>query len=97
MSKLGNTCRSPIVEAVFIDEVKKAGVEGEWEIDSAAIASWHVGRYPNSRGLAIMRKYNLESNHKARQVSSMFKSFVDVKTTSHQNRMISHFDVVLGR
>lgn len=35
----GNICRSPIAEAVFIDEVKKAGEEANWEIDSAAIGS----------------------------------------------------------
>lgn len=39
---LGNICRSPIAEAVFIDEVKKAGVESNWEIDSAAIGSVNI-------------------------------------------------------
>lgn len=29
---LGNICRSPIAEAVFIDEVKKTGQESQWEI-----------------------------------------------------------------
>lgn len=66
----GNICRSPIAEAVFIDEVKKAGVADQWEIDSAAIGSWHVGRNPDSRALATMKKHNLEYNNKARQVSS---------------------------
>lgn len=31
---LGNICRSPTAEAVFTDVVKKAGVEGEFVIDS---------------------------------------------------------------
>lgn len=56
---LGNICRSPIAEAVFIDEVKKAGLESEWEIDSAAIGSWHVGREPDKRALETMKKHNL--------------------------------------
>lgn len=34
---LGNICRSPIAEAVFIDTIKKAGVEEEFEVDSAAM------------------------------------------------------------
>lgn len=65
---LGNICRSPIAEAVFIDEVKNAGDESKWEIDSAAIGSWHVGRSPDSRALATMKKHNLPYNNKARQI-----------------------------
>lgn len=66
----GNICRSPIAEAVFIDEVKKAGLSNQWEIDSAAIGSWHVGRNPDSRALATMKKHNLEYNNKARQIKT---------------------------
>ncbi|XP_055315809.1 low molecular weight phosphotyrosine protein phosphatase 1-like [Sitodiplosis mosellana] len=67
---LGNICRSPIAEAVFIDEVKKAGEESKWEIDSAAIGSWHVGRSPESRAQATMKKHNLAYNNKARQIKT---------------------------
>lgn len=34
---LGNICRSPIAEAVFIDVVKKQNVADKFDIDSAAI------------------------------------------------------------
>lgn len=70
ISSAGNICRSPIAEAVFIDEVKKAGIADDWEIDSAAIGSWHVGRNPDSRALATMKKHHLAYNNKARQVSA---------------------------
>lgn len=73
---LGNICRSPIAEAVFIDEVKKANLESDWEIDSAAIGSWHVGRNPDSRALATMKKHNLAYSNKARQIKTPdFKKF----------------------
>ncbi|XP_055698313.1 low molecular weight phosphotyrosine protein phosphatase 1-like [Phlebotomus papatasi] len=66
---LGNTCRSPIAEAVFMDEVKKAGQEDKWNIDSAAIANWHVGKNPNRRSIETMAKHNLPfRHHKARQI-----------------------------
>ncbi|XP_031634633.1 low molecular weight phosphotyrosine protein phosphatase 1-like [Contarinia nasturtii] len=65
---LGNICRSPIAEAVFIDEVKKSNQESNWEIDSAAIGSWHVGKDPDRRALATMKKHNLAYNNKARQI-----------------------------
>lgn len=37
-------------------------------MDSAAIGSWHVGRSPDSRALAIMCKYDLPYTNKARQI-----------------------------
>lgn len=72
----GNTCRSPVAEAVFIDEVKKAGLEDEWEIDSAAITDWHVGDSPNKRALALMEEYKLTYDNRARQIEpSDFRKF----------------------
>lgn len=72
----GNTCRSPVAEAVFIDEVKKAGLENEWEIDSAAITDWHVGDSPNKRASALMEKYKLAYDNRARQIEpSDFRKF----------------------
>lgn len=66
----GNICRSPIAEAVFVDEVNKAGLANQWEIDSAAIGSWHVGRSPDSRALDTMKKHSLEYSNKARQIKT---------------------------
>lgn len=64
----GNICRSPIAEAVFIDTVTKAGQLSKWEIDSAAIGSWHVGRKPDERAQKTMQKHNLAYDNRARQV-----------------------------
>lgn len=77
----GNICRSPIAEAVFIDTVKKAGQAAKWEIDSAAIGSWHVGRSPDSRALGVMSKYNLAYSNKARQI---------------KNADFKHYDYIFG-
>lgn len=72
----GNICRSPIAEAVFIDEVKKAGEQSNWDIDSAAIGAWHVGRDPDHRALATMKKHNLAYSNKARQIKAAdFKKY----------------------
>lgn len=61
---------------MFIDEVKKAGEESKWEIDSAAIGSWHVGRSPDTRAVATMKKHNLAYNNKARQIKAAdFKKY----------------------
>lgn len=72
----GNICRSPIAEAVFIDEVKKAGEQANWDIDSAAIGAWHVGRDPDHRALSTMKKHNLAYSNKARQIKAAdFKKY----------------------
>lgn len=46
---LGNICRSPLAHGVFQKKVREAGLEGEFEIDSAGTGSWHVGQSPDDR------------------------------------------------
>ncbi|XP_026331666.1 low molecular weight phosphotyrosine protein phosphatase-like, partial [Hyposmocoma kahamanoa] len=66
---LGNTCRSPIAECVFQKTVKELGQADQWEIDSAAIADWHVGDTPNWRSLATLQNFDVPyNNNVARQV-----------------------------
>ncbi|XP_053682746.1 low molecular weight phosphotyrosine protein phosphatase 1-like [Sabethes cyaneus] len=65
---LGNICRSPIAEAVYLKTITDAGVADRWEVDSAAIGAWHVGKEPDHRALGIMKKYNLPYDNRARQI-----------------------------
>ncbi|XP_058467343.1 low molecular weight phosphotyrosine protein phosphatase 1-like [Malaya genurostris] len=65
---LGNICRSPIAEAVFLKAIKDAGVNDQWEVDSAAIGGWHVGKKPDHRALSTMEKHNLPYDNRARQI-----------------------------
>lgn len=55
---------------MFNDLVRKSGDEDRWEVDSAAIKPWHVGDEPNTLALAIMAKYNLFYENKARQIQN---------------------------
>ncbi|XP_036003298.1 low molecular weight phosphotyrosine protein phosphatase-like isoform X1 [Fundulus heteroclitus] len=65
---LGNICRSPIAEAVFRKMATDAGLVDKWLIDSGATSDWNTGSSPDSRGLACLRKYGIETSHRARQV-----------------------------
>jgi len=49
----GNICRSPMAEFVMKDMVKKAGMEHEFHIESAATSTEEIGNpvYPNTRRL----------------------------------------------
>lgn len=64
----GNTCRSPIAEAIFKNYVEKMGYL--WDVDSAALRGYHVGEGPNHRTLDILAKNGIENYyHIARVVS----------------------------
>ncbi len=65
---MGNICRSPAAEGLFLDHVAKAGHQDRIEIDSAGTGGWHAGDLPDSRmrKAAASRGIRLES--RARQV-----------------------------
>ncbi|XP_065168146.1 low molecular weight phosphotyrosine protein phosphatase-like [Atheta coriaria] len=65
---LGNICRSPIAEAVFLHLVKQRKLEDKWIADSAATGSWHTGSLPDKRALSTLKKHNIPYNNTARQV-----------------------------
>ena len=66
----GNICRSPMAEYVLKDMVKKAGVEGRFEIASAAVSREEIGNpvYPPAR--RELQKHGITcEGHAARQVT----------------------------
>ncbi|KAM6460664.1 low molecular weight phosphotyrosine protein phosphatase isoform 2-T2 [Liasis olivaceus] len=66
---LGNICRSPIAEAVCKKLVTEENIENKWIIDSGAVSDWNVGRYPDPRALSCLRNHEIETAHKARQIT----------------------------
>ena len=73
---LGNICRSPIAEAVFVNLLKKADKENDWRVDSAAIGDWHVGRSPDRRAVTVLSRHDISTKHKARQVNKVYTAFI---------------------
>lgn len=65
---LGNICRSPTAEGIFIHKVKKAGLEDYFEIDSAGTAAYHVGEGANSKSQSTANKYGIHLPSKARKL-----------------------------
>jgi protein-tyrosine phosphatase len=64
----GNICRSPMAEAVFLDRVKKAGLEGRVGVMSAGTGDWHVGERSDERTLAALSDRGYDgAHHRARQ------------------------------
>lgn len=65
---LGNICRSPAAEELFRQQVKAAGLEERFEIDSAGTYSGHAGELadPRMRHAASKRGYHL--THRSRPI-----------------------------
>lgn len=64
---LGNICRSPLAENEFRRQVREAGLDGQFEIDSAGTGGYHHGEQPDRRMAATARQHGLEMTGRARQ------------------------------
>lgn len=64
---LGNICRSPTAEGIFIHKVKQAGLQNYFYIDSAGTAAYHVGEPANSKSQATANQHGINLPSKARK------------------------------
>ena len=65
---LGNICRSPLAEAVFREEVRKAGLADRFDIDSAGTSNYHIGDQPDPRTVRTAAARGVRLDHRARQL-----------------------------
>lgn len=69
---LGNICRSPLAEGIMRSKLPK----DKFIIDSAGTGGWHAGEQPDTRSIAVAKKYGIDiSNQKARKFK--LSDFVD--------------------
>ncbi len=83
---MGNICRSPAAEGVFIEYLRRSGYDELFHIDSAGTIGYHTGSLPDERmqEAAIRRGYRLES--RARQVNKLdMENFDLVLAMDHNN------------
>jgi len=67
---MGNICRSPTAEGVFLHLVKQAGRQDEFHVDSAGTHGYHVGHSPDSRMQAAARERGYSLDSRARRVQA---------------------------
>ena len=83
---LGNICRSPMAEAVFMHKVRAAGLEDKIEADSAGTGHWHVGNPPHQGTRAMLARNQIEYVHQARLITAEDLDLFDyVLTMDDQN------------
>ncbi len=84
---LGNICRSPMAEAIFMNLIRKEGLENEIQVDSAGTGNWNVGEPPHQGTKNILTKYNIPfGGMRARQVENKdFSVFQYIIAMDEQN------------
>jgi protein-tyrosine phosphatase len=65
---LGNICRSPLAEGLFIHLARERGLHDRFEVDSAGTGAWHVGKGADPRSLSVARAHGVHLPSIARQV-----------------------------
>ena len=67
---LGNICRSPAAEAIFINLIEKNSLTDGFIVDSAGTGSWHIGKKADKRMRIAAKKRGVEILSKARQINT---------------------------
>ena len=66
---LGNICRSPAAEGVFLHLLEQRGLRDLFVVDSAGTGGWHVGNPPDRRMQAAANRRGINLPSRARQIS----------------------------
>ena len=67
---LGNICRSPAAEAIFIGLLEKKGLTDGFIVDSAGTGSWHIGKKADSRMRIAAERRDINILSRARQITN---------------------------
>jgi protein-tyrosine phosphatase len=94
---LGNIVRSPLAENLFRQLAAEAGVEGNYEVDSAATSSYHVGEAFDPRMKQVAAEHGLHYDGRARQVEGEDLERFDLVIAMDQNNRddllrVAHFE-----
>jgi len=67
---LGNICRSPAAEGIFLSLLEKKELTDCFNVDSAGTGSWHIGKKADSRMRIAAEKREINILSRARQITS---------------------------
>ena len=83
---LGNICRSPAAEAVFLESLRIKNLQNKFIVDSAGTGGWHVGRLADKRMREAALKRGISIDSKARQIClDDFERFDQILTMDDSN------------
>lgn len=87
---MGNICRSPTAEAVFLSKLLERNLAGAVQVDSAGTHNYHPDAPPDSRSQAhaLKRGYDLSQLRARPVVQGDFESFDLILTMDWDNRAL---------
>lgn len=65
---LGNICRSPLAEGIFLHHARSRGVADLFDVDSCGTGGWHADAVPDPRSIAVAALRSITLDHRARQL-----------------------------
>lgn len=68
---LGNICRSPLAEGIFLKIIRDRNLEHKYGADSCGTAAYHIGEKPDYRAIKTAKQHGINLNHSARQIQSI--------------------------
>ena len=84
---LGNICRSPLAEGVFLAVAEARGLGSRFEADSAGTAAYHSGEPPDPRTTAVAARHGVHLTSIARQATRHdFQRFDLIVAMDRSNR-----------
>jgi protein-tyrosine phosphatase len=84
---MGNICRSPLAEGLFLHKINQRGVAGRFSVESAGTGGWHAGELPDPRVRAVAQSRGVELCSRARQVTTGdFAAFDHIICMDEDNR-----------
>ena len=83
---LGNICRSPAAEGVFLHLLEARGLSSQFLVDSAGTGGWHVGNPADRRMRAAAERRGIHLPSRARQIElADFGNFDRILTMDDDN------------
>ncbi|MCW5768922.1 MAG: low molecular weight phosphotyrosine protein phosphatase [Phycisphaeraceae bacterium] len=85
---MGNICRSPLAEGIFLHLASERGVRDRFLVDSAGTGAWHTGEPADPRSIAVALARGVHLPSIARQVDpeSDFERFDLILAMDRSNR-----------
>lgn len=74
---LGNICRSPMAEGIFLNLLERHGLQEHISCDSAGTSGYHIGDRPDPRMRATAQRHGFELRSRARQLLAEDRALFD--------------------
>lgn len=86
---LGNICRSPLAEGIFLKKINERGIAHLFDIDSCGTGDYHIGQLPDPRTRRNSIANGVTLGHRCRQITNEdlvnFDHILAMDENNHRN------------